>query len=132
MKKLLILSITILSLLSCSNNNDNLDPFIGTWSLFSLDGTEVSDCEKQTTITIIEGGTFTATYYFDEPDNTCLEEESFTGTWTNKGNNNYTTTGDGDTESSKIILKDNSTYNFILTEITPDGARTSITTFKKK
>lgn len=133
MKKLLVLSIAIFSLVSCSSNEEVLkeDPFIGTWSLFSVNGEEVSDCEKNTTIIIAKGGVYTASYSFDNPD-TCFNEESFTGTWTNEGDKNYTTTGDGDNESSNIILKDSNTYNFILTEVTPEGPITSITTFKKK
>ncbi|MDO6674660.1 lipocalin family protein [Tenacibaculum sp. 1B UA] len=133
MKKILVLTIALFSLLACSSDDENnLDPIVGTWYKFSINEQEVNDCEKNTTIKFSQNGTFTATYSYYNGENTCLTEETFKGTWTNKGNNNYTTLGEGDDESSKILLKDNNTYQEIFTEDTPDGTTTAITTFKKK
>ncbi|WP_299682061.1 lipocalin family protein [uncultured Tenacibaculum sp.] len=75
---------------SCSSdsNDENVnDPIVGIWNLFSVDGTEVTDCEKQSTITFSSNKT-TSSETFQDLGGTCI---SITGenTWENKGDDLY-------------------------------------------
>ena len=145
MKKILVLTIAIFSLLACSDDNDNLDPFVGTWYPFSVDGEEVSDCRKKGTISIKEDGTYTTTFYYFYEDE-CQKDTSSSGTWTNLGDGVYEITEKDDTEEEEIEENDtdtnkvnvsfkdnNNTFVFSNTEEDENGQTvTSTSTFKRK
>ncbi|CAM1366244.1 conserved protein of unknown function [Tenacibaculum soleae] len=131
MKRLLILSITILTLISCSSNDDNLDPFIGTWSFSAVDGTEVDECSQKTTLTILENGNFINDHY-ELIDDKCELENTNKGTWINRSGGNYGITQDGNTKESvnKVTFtNNNNTFSFNETD---DDGTVEIITYKRK
>lgn len=111
MKKILILTIAIFSLISCSSEEgdgtNSSDPIIGTWSAFSINGTELSACLKKSTLIFSENGNLSISSYYVNSNGDCLSENS-SGTWTNKGNNIYSVTLENDGPSqSKVTFSDN-------------------------
>ena len=143
MKKLLILTIAMFSLLSCSSNEDTDsllggnsnggdDPIIGKWQVVSTteNGDNIlTECEKNTTVTFSNDGTVTVVDFYNEFDpfsniETC-ESETGIGTWINTGNSEYSIGGD---ESQKIVFSQNNTKWSTTTE---DGNYTTIETYKK-
>ena len=138
MKKILVLTIAMFSLLACSSDDDNLDPLVGSWYLFSENNEEVPDCEKKSTLQILENGTFKSlSYYFDEDTQECTEEGNSNGTWTNKGSNIYGIKPDGRDKEGilNITFKDNNnTFSYSETDEDENGEviATYTTTFKRK
>lgn len=113
---ILLLSVFALALTSCSNDDDNSssqDLLIGTWNYSRSfeDGVEItlSDCEKQETQVFNADGTFSITFY-DDFDGPCVEDLTFTGTWSNTGNSVYSVTIFGET-FSQLIEFDGNTYS---------------------
>ena len=92
MKKLLLVAFVTMSFSACSDsdNENELDPFIGTWYFFSENGKEVNDCNKKSTLIISEYGNFTSINYGnqDNPDE-CIIENTDNGTWLNIDTNKY-------------------------------------------
>lgn len=132
MKKLLTLSIVIFSLFSCSSNDDNLDPFVGTWYKFSFNNIEVSDCEKKSTVTNKENETYTSTSYYIS-DNDCKTIPLESGTWTNKGSGIYTIIQKGkEAIDIKIIFKDNNNTFVFSTEKIINGKKVISTKTSKR
>lgn len=111
MKKLLILTITMFSLLSCSSENDSpeeVDPIIGKWQLVSVieDGTDITEeCEKKNNITFLNDETYNIVDFFNDSDDECDSEED-DGEWINLGNSEYSIDGE---PSIKIIFSQNNT-----------------------
>lgn len=131
-KKLLILSITILSLISCSSNDDNLDPIIGTWYKFSEEGIESSDCEKKTTVTFNENSNFKSISY-ESIDNECIKEDEYSSNWKNKGSGVYSTgTGNEATDATVSFSDSNNTLTSVFTEEHQGKTYTDITVYKRK
>ena len=83
-----LIFITIFSSCSSDSNEENTtDPILGTWNLLSVGGSEVTDCEKQSTITFnINGSTSSET--FQDLAGNCVSITG-TNTWENKGDNLY-------------------------------------------
>lgn len=111
MKKLLFLFIASTILFSCESNDENdLDPIIGTWQLTSEteNGTEEStECSRKTKVTFSEDGKFTYQGFFTDGGSEC-ENENSSGTWRNDNNSNYTLDfGDGDTSTTKLTFSQN-------------------------
>lgn len=138
MKNLLILSITIFSLTSCSSNEDitKNDPFIGTWSFFSRQGVELDNCEKKTTLIVTENGVFTAIIYNNgSTTGDCELISESTGVWANKGNNMYHTDLSNSSGRLQMLTFNNDNSSFINTStiIQSDGTtKTNTTTYKRK
>lgn len=131
MKKILILTIAMFTLFSCSSSDEEnieKDPFIGSWSLFSINGQEVDDCYKKNTVIILENGNLTTTSY-DVIDDECKLDDTSASTWENKGNGNYGITRVGSTEENvtKVTFSNNT---FTFTETVENTSETS--TFKRK
>lgn len=118
MKKIILLLITIVSLYSCSSNDENetTDAIIGTWQLNSYTeiGVERSDeCSRKTTINFSENGIATV-IGFENDGNSC-KSETYTMNWKNSGDSNYTfDTNDGQTHSFKITFSQNNSVFSIL------------------
>ena len=134
MKKLLILSITLFSLFSCSSDDENIekDPLIGTWYFFSENGKEVDDCNKKSTAIISEKGDFTATNYGNQDNpNACVIENINNGTWVSKKNNKYELKNNksGSITIHTITFSDNK--NTFKSEVIVDNTK-EIATFKRK
>jgi hypothetical protein len=115
-KTILLLCVLALLFSSCNKDDDNgpsQDLLIGTWKYSNAfeDGVEISlsDCEKSETQIFNADGTFTVTI-FDDFDGPCIEDFTFSGTWSNSGNSIYTVTALGETFSQAISFQDN-TYS---------------------
>jgi hypothetical protein len=136
-KLLLLLSVLSLVLTSCSSDDDNNDSsqelLIGTWTYFKAfeDGVEIvlSDCEKQETQVFNIDGTFSITE-FDDFDGPCVQDGTFSGTWVNSGNGNYTVTAFGQTFSQAITF-DGDTYSVVYLEDDGSGIIEYIDTYIK-
>ncbi|OSY87740.1 hypothetical protein WH52_09945 [Tenacibaculum holothuriorum] len=126
MKKILFLSIAILSIVSCSSDDENFDPFVGTWGLFSRNNNEVNDCEKRTTVIINQNGSFSSTSY-EEVNGICSTDVKSTGTWTNKGNGVYTTKESSSNTEEPANLTFTNNNNTLIVNFS-----NSKTTFKRK
>ena len=114
MKKLLYLFIASTILISCSSNDDSLensDFIIGSWKLTHEYGTEVSDCEKKSTIVFKSSNFSTSPYNFDINDN-CISLGTSNGIWANN-DDIYTLERDGIVLEVKIEFSNNDTINFI-------------------
>lgn len=86
MKKLLFLTITVLSLVSCSSNDytpDTInDPIIGKWQFVSSPSVNdpIDPCELKNTTEFLENGEFTAISM--APSNGgCIVDDTTTGKW---------------------------------------------------
>ncbi|WP_445749186.1 lipocalin family protein [Polaribacter sp.] len=112
MKKIIYLFIAMISLSSCSSNDDlDQDPIIGKWQLISQkeDNVEYSDdCSRRSTITFLENKTVTVSSYYDF-GNAC-ENISDSFSWMNLGNTGYELTYDpNDKETITIVFSENNT-----------------------
>ena len=107
MKKLLILSIAVFTLFSCSSNDDdNLDLIVGTWTYTAIDGEVLDDCDKKSQVTFNENNSYsTKSYYTENGD--CVLESTINGTWENNNNNTYSFSFDGDTNTAKVTFSNN-------------------------
>lgn len=132
MNKLFFLSFILLSVFSCTSDDDsdsnNLDPFIGTWHHFSEDGNESNDCEKKSFLKILENNTYSASVY-SLINNECLQLGETQGKWSNEGDNNYNLAiNDNNNEKNirKVVFTDNNnTFYF-------KDSNNTTTTFKRK
>ncbi|MFT7900430.1 lipocalin family protein [Tenacibaculum ascidiaceicola] len=133
MKKILVLTIAMFSLLACSSDDENnLDPIVGTWYKFSEEGIEVSECEKKTSVTFNENGTFNSTSY-ESIEDKCVIEDEFSATWTNKGNGIYSRIYNGESSDVSITFSDNdNTMTSVYTEEYNGITNTNITILKRK
>ncbi|MEE4000422.1 lipocalin family protein [Tenacibaculum sp. FZY0031] len=134
MKKNLILTIAMFSLLACSSDDENnLDPIVGTWYFFSDSGVEVDECNKRSTILFNDNGTFSSTNYGNQDDpNNCVIENKDSGTWINNSNNKYQIT-DIKTNTKQIYtitFSDNG--NSFMSETNGFGDTINIQVFKRK
>jgi hypothetical protein len=137
MKKILILTITLFTLLSCSSNDDaisNSDPIIGKWQLNSetKNDTEVStECDRKNTLTFSENGTLTDVNHEDN-GNGC-SSNSLTSTWENSGNSNYKITPtNGDSLTIQLIFSQNNTvFKHTRSETINGLTKTEVSTFNK-
>lgn len=125
-----LLLIITLSLISWTKDNSTIDPIVGTWSIFSENGIESSACEKNTPLIFNKNGTFTSIeYYYNEDNQECVKNGTFSSKWIAKGNNIYTTfnkEGSVNGVDAKIVFSDNNT-TFTLIE-KEDNA---VTVFKR-
>ena len=129
MKKTILLFIAILGIISCSENDSNLettvsDPIIGTWQLQSAfeDGVDfATECNKKSTAKFSEGGTLTLEIFKSQPANNCIDScfvDNEIGTWQNN-DGIYKIKSDGDdcdwddADVSIILSEDFNTLNFI-------------------
>lgn len=114
MKKLLYLFIASTLLFSCTTNDDDdsSDPIIGIWQLTSEteNGTDITtSCERKSTVTFLENGTFNSTSFYDD-GNGCMSESDGAANWENIGQSNYLLDfGGNDTSTTKITFSENNT-----------------------
>lgn len=91
MKKLLLLFVIFTLMVSCSSSStDDEDLIVGSWNLFSFNGTEVSTCEQQSYIIFFANSTATGEDYQLNASNECERVGvNETVQWVNEGNNVY-------------------------------------------
>ncbi|MFZ0490632.1 MAG: lipocalin family protein [Salegentibacter sp.] len=93
-KKLVFLFISVAVLSACSNNDDNSnshDKIEGQWYLAganNVPGYTYNTCSSDSTITFMDDGTMSSTFYTDA-SGTC-QSDTGQGNWTNDGNGIYT------------------------------------------
>ncbi|MGG6231928.1 lipocalin family protein [Tenacibaculum sp. SDUM215027] len=132
MKKILVLTIAMFSLFACSSDDENLDPIVGTWYKFSEEGIEASDCEKKSSVTFNENGTFNSISY-ESIEDKCVIEDELSATWTNKGNGVYSRTYNGESSNTSITFSDNgNTMTSVYKQEYNGETLTDITVFKRK
>ena len=110
MKKILILTIAILTLNSCSPSDDNssVELIIGNWSLIREYSTPSNDCEKNTTITF-ESNNVLKLNVFKDTGNDCIAIGETLGTWEEgSSNNTYILNRQGLTaEETTVVFSNN-------------------------
>lgn len=86
MKKILILSLTIFALLSCSSSDNIADnSIVGTWKMIShSDLATLTDCMKKSTITFNSNNTFGGTTYEADCDKNVVS-----GSYTKSNDSEY-------------------------------------------
>lgn len=114
MKKILILTITLFTLLSCSSNDDIiLDQVIGKWKVKSVTVNNVSilnACSSQSTIEFKSDNTVTTVAFNDDNSNSNCTSSSKTGNWKFKNGTTYATsidTNDGSFREITITFSNN-------------------------
>jgi hypothetical protein len=142
MKKIILLLITIVSLSSCSSNDDDnpsLNAIIGNWQLKSMteNGEERSnDCSRKSTVTFLENGNGSNISYDENYDGngnaTCENQDNGTFTWENLTGSIYKVIEDGDiTEVQITFSQDKSTFSIEMSETFNDVVYSLILTYKK-
>ncbi len=142
MKKIIFLLITILSLSSCSSNDDDassLNIIIGTWQLKSMtenDEERSNDCSRKSTVTFLENGNGSNISYDENYDGngnaTCENAVNGTFTWENSTGSIYKVIEDGDiTEVQITFSQDKSTFSIEMSETFNDVVYSLILTYKK-
>jgi hypothetical protein len=142
MKKIILLLITIISLSSCSSNDDDtasLNAIIGNWQLQSIteNGEERSnDCSRKSTVTFLENGNGSNISYDENYDGngnaTCENDFNGTFTWENLTGSVYKVIEDGDiTEVQITFSQDKSTFSIEMSETFNDVVYSLILTYKK-
>ena len=142
MKKIILLLITIVSLSSCSSNDDDnpsLNTIIGNWQLKSVteNGEESSnDCSRKNTVTFLENGNGSNISYDENYDGngnaTCENDFNGTFTWENLTGSVYKVNEDGDiTEVQITFSQDKSTFSIEMSETFNDVVYSLILTYKK-
>ena len=119
MKKIVFLLITIVSLSSCSSNDDDtssLNIIIGTWQLKSQteNGEErTTNCSKKSTLTFLENGNGSQISYdesYDENGNAiCENDNNGTFTWENTNATTYNISENGNSSTLELTFSQNNT-----------------------
>lgn len=108
MKKLLPIFLCLIVLFSCSDSDEETDIIVGTWNLFSINGNEVIDCEKESFVTFFSDNTATGEDYQLTINNTCEEVgTSEIVQWINEGNNTYVIRPNTNPLTWNIVFSDN-------------------------
>lgn len=105
MKKLAILTITLVTLFSCSSDDEkSLDPIIGTWGVYTdEDGQTPNDCLKKGTLVFLENGNTTSQEYLYEDDK-CIADEIEKAKWSRESAGVYIIIEEGETDNEKFEL----------------------------
>ncbi|OSY87741.1 hypothetical protein WH52_09950 [Tenacibaculum holothuriorum] len=93
MKKFLYIIGIILSLISCTDNQDNntkKDPIIGKWYLYSQNGKEVSSCKKKNTTDFSPSGEAYIETYSKSNNPSCQLISNYQGNWLKNQDGTYT------------------------------------------
>ena len=127
MKKIIILLITIVSISSCSSNDDDTvtaDAIIGKWQFTSqkVNGVEDSTiCDKKMTFDFSADNKIIITRYSRSSADVCDIPENINATWKNNGNSNYTITSGSNSInlviSGNTLAETTSDYVVIFTRI---------------
>lgn len=134
MKKLLLLCVIALTVISCPSDDDSSpageNPIVGTWKFFKAFENGVEEtldlCETEETLIYSANGDFSAELYDDfNTTGTCELEETVTGTWSNTGNL-YSITAEGETNAEEVTFEGN-TFFIEFTETSSDTDPTPVT-----
>ena len=142
MKKIIFLLITIVSLSSCSSNDDDtafLNAIIGNWQLKSMtenDEERSNDCSRKSTVTFLENGNGSNISYDENYDGNgnvvCKNQDNGTFTWQKSTGSIYKIIEDGDiTETQITFSQDKSTFSIEMSETFNDEVYSFILTYKK-
>jgi hypothetical protein len=140
MKKIILLLITIVSLSSCSSNDDDiasLNAIIGNWQLKSMteNGEERStDCTRKNTVTFLENGNGSNISYDENYDGnaTCENAVNGTFTWENLTGSIYKIIEEEDISEVQInFSQDKSIFSIEISETFDDEVYSLTLTYKK-
>ncbi|MEK6153862.1 lipocalin family protein [Flavobacteriaceae bacterium 3-367] len=90
-----------------SNIIERQDPVIGKWQLeqYITDGVDdTTDCDRQSILELKADGTYVVLYKYEPSSGTICDEETFTGTWENKGNDKYSFLSAEENEASESTI----------------------------
>lgn len=140
MKKIIYLFIAIISLTSCSNNDDDdstspsIDLIVGKWEIVSqtMDGeVESPDCDENDILEVFENGTYTLDAYEAISPGTCIEEK-YEGLWTNTESGYYfNNTPNGPLSSIGVFSSNNTVVSFTVEETILGESYTIVITLNK-
>ncbi|CAL2065247.1 lipocalin family protein [Tenacibaculum sp. 190524A05c] len=129
MKKLLSLSLILLTIVSCSENDTTSDPIIGKWNLItSFEGSVdvTNDCLKQSYITFSENFSLKGEVII-EMNNECTSDDGpYSGTWSKQNTNNYSLSIDNSNSPIEISITNNNLIQVI------EDSGSIVTTYKKQ
>jgi hypothetical protein len=138
LKKIILLLITIVSLSSCSSNDDDiasLNAIIGNWELKSMteNGEERStDCTRKNTVTFLENGNGSNISYDGNGNTTCENAANGTFTWENLTGSIYKIIEDEDISEVQITFsQDKSIFSIEISETFDDEVYSLTLTYKK-
>jgi hypothetical protein len=142
LKKIILLLITIVSLSSCSSNDDDiasLNAIIGNWELKSMteNGEERStDCTRKNTVTFLENGNGSNISYDENYDGngnaTCENAVNGTFTWKNLTGSIYKIIEEEDISEVQInFSQDKSIFSIEISETFDDEVYSLTLTYKK-
>ncbi|WP_157730154.1 lipocalin-like domain-containing protein [Tenacibaculum jejuense] len=119
MKKLLLITASILLFVSCSDDETVSDPILGTWKLEMQGFTdtngefidETNECTKKSILVFNSDGTHTTELFGGTDASNCDSDGIEKYTWKNNGNNVYELLEDGETTPDLITINftDNNT-----------------------
>lgn len=134
MKKIIYLFIAIISLTSCSNNDDDdstspsIDLIVGKWEIVSqtMDGdVEPPNCDENDILEVFENGTYTLDAYDPISQGGDCFETNLEGLWTNTESGYYfNITPNGPLSSVGVFSSNNTVVSFTVEE---DGSVIVIT-----
>jgi len=138
MKKLFLLCIITVTAMACSdeetpNPNPTQDQIVGTWNYHQSLINGVDDgllpCESEETIVFSTDGTLLESFFEEAIDGNCIFDESFSGTWTNTQENNYSLVFDDEPSEIYDYFIDGNLLFYQLTfdNGTPDDASDDFT-----
>lgn len=113
MKKKIVLWAIVLTIISCSNSNEeSTDSIVGLWKLKSittLNQEFINDCKLKDQIEIRSNKTFTIISH--DEDNSCSQQSS-SGSWVKGSGDKYTFTAVGDTQIFTLVSDNSLTFSF--------------------
>ncbi len=103
-------------LLSCNKNDDDMvNPIVGSWNVVSVNGTTVSACYQKTEISFEDNGSYTLKSYNEGSNNVCVQEDLVVGNWENTRKRIYSLQAKGSSTVREINIKFSNNNNTIST-----------------
>ncbi len=126
---------------SCSEEEPESDPIVGTWKYYSFheeycDGSGfetnfvVGSCEEESRLTISSGGIFENIVWTHE-DQSCVVEAEIEGSWTKDSEDVYTFTYEDEIEVYTVEFPDSDTMILITNEDCNSGESSFEVTFER-
>lgn len=89
---LLVFLVSLITIISCSNDDSPSDPLVGRWKLIEIIYNEDSldpGCNGEGILKFFINGTYSVDLYLEDINNDCIFEETINGVWNNLGEGKY-------------------------------------------